>query len=125
MEPMLQVLARLLRPAPAQCDALMFGAMIVLAALLFTVGGIFMKLSEGLTRFWPTVVVFALFVGGAALQTLAMKREDLAVSYILVVGLESILAFLFGVLLFSEGCTPRIAGVVLIAGGIVSLRSVS
>ncbi len=85
-----------------------------------------MKLSEGLTRFWPTVLVFALFISGAALQTLAMKREDLAVTYILVVGLESILAFLFGVFLFSESCTPwRIAGVFLIAGGIISLRSVS
>jgi hypothetical protein len=37
---------------------------------------------------------------------------------LLVVGLESILAFLFGVLLFSESCTP-----LRIAGGIVSLRS--
>ena len=54
---------------------------------------------------------------GAALQTLAMKREDLAVTY-RVVGLRSILAFAFGVLLFSESCTPaRIAGVALIAGG--------
>jgi multidrug transporter EmrE-like cation transporter len=61
---------------------------------------------------------------GAALQTLAMKREDLAVTYLLVVGLESNLAFLFGVLWFSESCTPvRIAGVLLITGGIISLRS--
>jgi multidrug transporter EmrE-like cation transporter len=126
MELMVQVLARLMRPAPVQGEALFFAAMIILAALLFTVGGVFMKLSEGLTRFWPTVLVFTLFVSGAALQTLAMKREDLAVTYILVVGLEAILAFLFGVLLFSESCTPwRIAGVVLIAGGIISLRSVS
>jgi multidrug transporter EmrE-like cation transporter len=102
----------------------MFAGTVILAALFFTVGGVFMKLSDGLTRFWPTLIVFALFVIGAALQTLAMKREDLAVTYLLVVGLESILAFLFGVLVFSESCTPvRIAGVLLIAGGIVSLRS--
>jgi len=96
----------------------MFTGMVMAAALLFTVGGIFMKLSEGLTKFWPTVIVFALFVIGAALQTLAMKREDLAVTYLWVVGLESILAFAFGVLLFSESCTPA-----RIAGGIISLRS--
>jgi small multidrug resistance pump/quaternary ammonium compound-resistance protein SugE len=102
----------------------MFAGTVILAALFFTVGGVFMKLSEGLTKFWPTVIVFALFLIGAALQTLAMKREDLAVTYLWVVGLESILAFAFGVLLFSESCTPaRIAGVLLIAGGIVSLRS--
>jgi multidrug transporter EmrE-like cation transporter len=102
----------------------MFAGTVILAALFFTVGGVFMKLSDGLTKFWPTLIVFALFVIGAALQTLAMKREDLAVTYLLVVGLESILAFLFGVLVFSESCTPvRIAGVLLITGGIVSLRS--
>jgi small multidrug resistance pump len=102
----------------------MFAGTVILAALFFTVGGVFMKLSDGLTKFWPTLIVFALFLIGAALQTLAMKREDLAVTYLLVVGLESILAFLFGVLVFSESCTPvRIAGVLLITGGIVSLRS--
>ena len=60
----------------------MFASMVMAAALFFTVGGVFMKLSEGLTKFWPTVIVFALFVIGAALQTLAMKREDLAVTYL-------------------------------------------
>jgi multidrug transporter EmrE-like cation transporter len=104
----------------------MFAGMVMAAALFFTVGGIFMKLSEGLTKFWPTMIVFALFVTGAALQTLAMKREDLVVTYIVVVGLEAVLAFLIGVLVFSESCTPvRIAGVLLITGGIISLRSVS
>ena len=102
----------------------MFEGTVILAALFFTVGGIFMKLSDGLTRFWPTLIVFALFAIGAALQTLAMKREDLAVTYLLVVGLKSILAFMFGVLLFSESCHPaRIAGVLLITCGIISLRS--
>jgi multidrug transporter EmrE-like cation transporter len=67
-----------------------------------------------------------LFVAGAALQALAMKREDLAVTYLVVVGLEAILAFLFGVLVFSESYTPvRIAAVSLIALGIVSLRLTS
>jgi multidrug transporter EmrE-like cation transporter len=73
----------------------MFAGMVMAAALFFTVGGIFMKLSEGLTKFWPTMIVFALFVIGAALQTLAVKREDIAVTYLWVVGLESILAFMF------------------------------
>jgi small multidrug resistance pump len=115
-----------MRPGSVQYENLVFAGSVLLAALFFTVGGIFMKLSEGLTKFWPTMIVFALFVTGAALQTLAMKREELAVTYLVVVGLESILAFLFGVLLFSESCTPvRIAGVLLIAGGIISLRAVS
>ena len=124
MDSLWQAAARVTRANIAQHQELLFMGAVVLAALLFTVGGIFMKLSEGLTKFWPTMIVFALFVAGAALQTLAMKREELAVTYLVVVGLESILAFLFGVLVFSESCTPvRIASVLLIAGGIISLRS--
>jgi multidrug transporter EmrE-like cation transporter len=124
MDSILQAAMRIVRPGIIQQETFLFAATVVLAALFFTVGGIFMKLSEGLTKFWPTMIVFALFVTGAALQTLAMKREDLAVTYLVVVGLEAILALVFGVLVFSESCTPvRIAGVLLIAGGIISLRS--
>jgi multidrug transporter EmrE-like cation transporter len=115
-----------MRPGFAQFENLVFVGSVVLAAVFFTVGGIFMKLSEGLTKFWPSIIVFLLFATGAALQALAMKRQELAFTYLVVVGLECILAFLFGVLLFRESCTPmRIAGVLLIASGIVSLRSVS
>jgi hypothetical protein len=35
----------------------MFAGMVMAAALFFTVGGIFIKLSEGLTKFWPTMIV--------------------------------------------------------------------
>lgn len=124
MDTLWQAAAHIMRPGVVQRETFLFAGTVILAALLFTVGGVFMKLSEGLTKFWPTMTVFALFVTGAALQALAMKREDLAVTYLVVVGLEAILAFLFAVLVFSESCTPaRIAGVVLIAGGIISLRS--
>lgn len=124
MDSLLQAATRIMRLSVVQHDAFLFAGTVILAALFFTVGGIFMKLSEGLTKFWPTTIVFALFVTGAALQTLAMKQEDLAVTYLVVVGLEAILAFLFGVLVFSESCSPeRIAGVLLIALGIISLRS--
>jgi multidrug transporter EmrE-like cation transporter len=126
MDSILHALARIMRPGIVQHEAFLFAGTVILAALFFTVGGIFMKLSDGLTKFWPTTIVFILFVGGAALQALAMKREDLAVTYLMVVGLEAILAFLFGVLVFSESYTPvRIAGVSLIALGIVSLRLTS
>jgi multidrug transporter EmrE-like cation transporter len=46
------------------------------------------------------------------------------VTHLAVVGLEAVLAFLFGVVVFSESCGPaRIAGVLLITLGILSLRS--
>ncbi len=126
MDNVSQLLSRMVRPWLETQEALMFTAFVVMAAVFFTVGGIFMKLSDGLTRLGPTLVVFALFVAGASLQTVAMKREDLAVTYLIVVGLEAILAFLFGVVLFNESCSQgRVLGVALIALGIMSLRMAS
>jgi multidrug transporter EmrE-like cation transporter len=82
-----------------------------------------MKLSEGLSRLAPALGVGLLFLAGAGLQTLAMNRSDLAVTYLVVLGLEAVLAFTFGVVIFGEACSPaRIAGVALVAAGIASLR---
>ena len=89
MDDFSQLISRMIRPWVETQEARTFMVMVVVAAIFFTVGGIFMKLSDGLTRVWPTLVVFALFVAGASLQTIAMKREDLAVTYLIVVGLES------------------------------------
>ncbi|MGQ0456327.1 MAG: DMT family transporter [Hyphomicrobium sp.] len=103
-----------------------FMGLVVLSALAFTVGGIFMKLSDGLSKAIPTAALMFLFLVGACLQTLAMKREDLAVTYLVVLGLEAVLAFGFGVLFFGESSSQgRIAGVVLITLGIGSLRFTS
>ncbi len=94
------------------------------AAIFFAVGGVFMKYSEGLTRFWPSVAMFALFGCGAALQALAMRRSEMSAIYILVLGLESVLAFGLGVLMFGDRATPnRILAVVLVSAGILLLRS--
>jgi multidrug transporter EmrE-like cation transporter len=90
-----------------------------LAALAFTAGGVCMKYSEGLTRVGPSALLGTLFLIGAALQALAMRRADLSVAYVFVLGLESVLAFGFGVFLFGEAATAsRIGGVVLITLGI-------
>ena len=67
MDSILHALARIMRPGIVQHEAFLFAGTVILAALFFTVGGIFMKLSDGLTKFWPTTIVFILFVAGAAL----------------------------------------------------------
>lgn len=96
---------------------------LALAALSFTCGGVFMKQSEGLTRLGPSVALGALFLLGAGLQALAMRREEMAVAYIFVLGLESVLAFAFGAYFFGETVTvTRLVAVCLITGGIVLLH---
>jgi small multidrug resistance pump len=93
------------------------------AALLFAVGGYFMKLSLGLTRLGPTTLIFVCFGLGAALQTLAMRDEQMTVTYVIVLGLEALAAYLVGALLLDEITTPaRLGGIGLIVAGIMLLK---
>lgn len=94
------------------------------AALAFTVGGIFMKPSQGLTKPWPTVAVLGLFTIGALLLTLAVAaRGELGAAYLFVLGLETVLAFGFGIMIFGERANAgRIIGLVLLIVGMVLIE---
>ena len=82
-----------------------------------------MKASAGLTHVWPSVFMSLLFLTGAALQAVVMRQEDMSVAYISVLGLESLLAFACGALLFGEAISAlRLCAVVLITTGVVLLR---
>ncbi len=93
------------------------------AAVAFTVGGVFMKYSAGLTHLRPSLALFLLFAAGAAAQAMAMRRAEMSATYILVLGLESVLAFALGVVVFAEPATPvRLFAVALVTAGILLLR---
>ncbi len=95
----------------------------VSAALAYTAGGYYMKLSSGLTVLAPTCAVFAWFAVGAALQTLAMRHESMTVTYVVVLGLEAIAAYGVGALLLDEPSSAvKIVGIVLVVTGIALLR---
>ena len=95
----------------------------LLAASAYAVGGVFMRKAEGFAHALPTAMVFLCFGVGAALQTLAMRRSEVTVNYILVLGLEAALALLLGVAWLGESVSLlRLAGVALIVTGVVSLK---
>ena len=101
----------------------MFAALTCLAALSFSIGGYFMKSSAGLTHFRPTMLMFTFFIAGASLQTIAMRGQQMLVTYIVVLGLEAISAYSMGVFFLKEGSSlARLAGVALVLAGIVVLR---
>ncbi|GAB4156828.1 MAG: hypothetical protein Fur0046_36770 [Cyanobacteria bacterium J069] len=95
------------------------------AAVCYTIGGVFMQLSEGLTRFTPSLMIYVCFLGGASLQTYATRLAGvMGLSYILVLGLEAVLSVLFSVLIFREGYTSiKIAGLMLTVLGVALLRA--
>jgi small multidrug resistance pump/quaternary ammonium compound-resistance protein SugE len=101
-----------------------FTVLVVSAALLYSVGGYFMKLSRGLTEGVPTTLVFACFCLGAALQTLSMRNEAMTVTYVIVLGLEAVAAYLLGTIVLQEPTSAsKIGGIVLIVAGIALLKS--
>jgi multidrug transporter EmrE-like cation transporter len=101
----------------------MFMVLVVSAALLYSTGGYFMKLSQGLTERVPTVMVFLCFCLGAALQTVAMRDEPMTVTYVIVLGLEAVVAYLLGTVLLQESTSvAKLGGVALIVAGIALLK---
>ncbi len=112
--------------------SLLYFGMAVAAAMAFTIGGIFMKLSQGFTQPLPSLAMLGLFVLGAALLTLSIAvRGELGPAYLFVLGLEAVLAFAFGAMLFGEhanigrivGLVLLVAGMILIEGGAASASS--
>jgi multidrug transporter EmrE-like cation transporter len=94
-----------------------------LSAFLYVVGGVFMKYSAGLTRWLPALALVLVFSAGALIQAWAMKHEALGSSYVIVLGLEALLAVIAGYFLLAEQLTVKvISGVVLVVCGILLLR---
>lgn len=66
--------------------------------------------------------VFGLFALGAAIQTQITLKNELAISYIVVLGLEAVLAF--GTLILKERLTViKCIGFVLVVSGVGFLRA--
>lgn len=98
--------------------------LLITAAFSYSVGGYFMKLSDGLTKGGPTTLVFGLFCLGALLQTVAMRHGEMSVSYVVVLGLEAVTALLLGLFFLGEGVTlAKLIGIGLICIGIIVLRA--
>jgi small multidrug resistance pump len=93
------------------------------ASILYVLGGIAMKYSQGFQNFLPSLLVFCFFCAGAASQTWAMVKTELGLGYVFVLGLEAILAVLAGAAFFQESLTLfKIGGMVLVVAGIGLLK---
>jgi multidrug transporter EmrE-like cation transporter len=98
---------------------------LVTAALCFAAGGLFMKASSGATRLPPTVAFLFLFVAGALLQARAMRRADMSVVYVAVLGLEAVAVVIFSIAFLHEAFSWRrgLAVAIIIAAVMMLRRS--
>jgi small multidrug resistance pump len=98
--------------------------MILSAAMSFALGGAVMKYADGLRNPQPSMIVFILFVLGAALQIVAMRDTELSVTYLVVLGLEAVISFSFGIVVFKESISLlKFVGALIVVLGIVVLRA--
>jgi small multidrug resistance pump len=98
----------------------------IAAALCYTIGGVFMQASEGLTKLLPSLLIYACFIAGATLHTIATRvSASMGITYVLILGLETLLAILFSVLLLKEEgySAVKLAGIFLVVVGVAVLRS--
>ena len=97
---------------------------VLMASVAFSAGGVFMKPASGFTRVLPSVAVLACFLVGTVFLTLAVQRGNLSSTYMMGLGLEAVVTAGIGLLALHERLTlPQCAGLVLVIGGVVLMRS--
>ena len=82
-----------------------------------------MKLSEGFSRWIPSVFTFIFMGISLAVFIFALKRFDLSFAYAIWAGLGIAIVSIIGILYFREAVTAiKIASIALIAIGVVGLN---
>ncbi|NLX19014.1 MAG: multidrug efflux SMR transporter [Desulfobulbus sp.] len=98
--------------------------MYLVSAIIFEVAGtICMKLSDGFTRWIPTVFMVFLYVLCFGFLTLSLKKIDVGVAYAIWSGIGTALIATIGIVWFREPLTIlKVCGLFAIIGGVVALN---
>jgi small multidrug resistance pump len=93
-----------------------------LAIALEVAGTTSMKLSEGFTRFTPSVLVFLLYAGAFSLLIVTLKRLELGITYAIWSGVGTVATTAIGILFFAESTAPlKLMFIGIIVFGVVGL----
>ncbi|MCK4898994.1 MAG: multidrug efflux SMR transporter [Anaerolineales bacterium] len=96
---------------------------LTLAIITEVAGTVNLKLSEGFTKLWPSILIFVFYGISFSFTTLAVKKIDLSVVYAIWSGLGTALVVLVGILYFKEQVTPlKILSICLIVLGVIGLN---
>ncbi len=95
----------------------------LVAATCYGLGGAAMKSAGGLTWSRATALVYVLFLCGATIQTISLRRGELGAGYIAVLGLEAVVALGLGLAFYSETLSPtKLLAIALIVAGVYLLH---
>lgn len=97
---------------------------LLLAGLCEVVWAVGLKISDGFTRFWPSVWTVAAMIASFVLLCAAMKKIPLGTAYAVWTGIGAAGTVLAGILMFGESRDlPRLLFIGLILAGIIGLKA--
>jgi small multidrug resistance pump len=98
---------------------------LLLAILAEVTGTTCVKLSQGFTRLFPSVLIFVFYGLSLGFLGLALKKVDLSLAYAVWSGLGIAFIASVGILYFKEPLTlMKMASLALIVAGVVGLNLV-
>jgi len=99
---------------------------LALAIVLEVAGTTCMRLSEGFSRWLPSVLIFVFYALSFALNTLIVGRLGLSVVYAVWSGVGTVLTAAIGILYFQEPATAlKLASAGLVVIGVFGLHAAS
>jgi small multidrug resistance pump len=102
---------------------MLFWVFLLIAILTEVVGTTLMKVSQGLTKVIPSVLMFVLYGISFVFMALALKKIEVSTAYAIWSGLGTALIALIGIVAFRESFNfSKLAGIVLIIAGVLLLN---
>jgi small multidrug resistance pump len=96
---------------------------LIIAILLEVAGTTSMKLSQGFSKFWPSVLIFVFYALSFTSLTFAMKKLEVSVTYAVWSGLGTVLISLIGYFYFKDAFSLQKAiSIGFIVIGVVGLN---
>jgi small multidrug resistance pump len=96
---------------------------LLIAILTEVVGTTMMKVSQGLSRLLPSVLMFGMYVISFVFMALALKKIEVSTAYAIWSGIGTALIAMIGIVAFRESFNiPKLEGLVLIIAGVVLLN---
>jgi len=97
--------------------------LLLLAIVLEVCGTTSMKLSQGFTRLWPSVLIFVFYSLSFTLLTFVLKKIEVSVAYAIWSGVGTALIATLGILYFKESLTLlKLVSLALVIIGVIGLN---
>lgn len=97
--------------------------LLTLAIILEVCGTTCMKLSQGFTKVWPSVLMFVFYAACFTVFTFAVKKIEISTAYAIWCGLGVALIAVIGIAHFKETVSAlKITGLLLVVAGVAALK---